>query len=281
MDIKILALDLDGTLLTDHNHVSAACRDAVQAARKKRIQAVICTGRNAADSYMFGDQAGGVDWAVTGNGAEVRSVPDGQVIFTQTLGEALCFALVDVCERFGTDPCFYTSGAVYYGREFEQFISDCAALGMKFDFIEREHFHRVPDHGWRAFVQERSGEILKAILHASDPALVDQMYAWIKQDDRFEAAPSEMFGGKLKNIEINRSGVSKGRALEVLANQLGCTMDNVMAIGDSDNDLTMLRMSGLGIAMGNAPAHIQQAANAVTAVNTEDGVAQAIERYLL
>ena len=49
MDIKILALDLDGTLLTDHNHVSAACRDAVQAARKKGIQAVICTGRNAAD----------------------------------------------------------------------------------------------------------------------------------------------------------------------------------------------------------------------------------------
>ena len=54
-----------------------------------------------------------------------------------------------------------------------------------------------------------------------------------------------------------------------------------MAIGDSDNDLTMMRMSGLGIAMGNAPAHIQQAANAVTAANTENGVAQAIERYLL
>ena len=71
MDIRILALDLDGTLLTDHNHVSDACREAVQAARAKGIAAVICTGRNAADSCLFGEQAGGMDWAVTGNGAEV------------------------------------------------------------------------------------------------------------------------------------------------------------------------------------------------------------------
>ncbi len=281
MDIRILALDLDGTLLTDHNHVSDACREAVQAARAKGIAAVICTGRNAADSCLFGEQAGGMDWAVTGNGAEVRSLADGGVIFTDLLGEAPGLALVEGCERFGTDPCFYTPDAVYYGREFERFVEDCAAHGLSFNFIERKNYHRVPDGGWRAFVQSHHDEILKAILHAGSPALVDTMHQWLVQDGRFEAAPSEMFGGQLKNIEVNRKGVSKGRALAALAERLGCTMENVMAIGDSDNDLSMLRMAGLGVAMGNAPVHIQAAADAVTADNVRDGVARAIETYLL
>lgn len=122
---------------------------------------------------------------------------------------------------------------------------------------------------------------LKAILHASDPALVDRMYNQLAQDARFEAAPSVMFGGQLKNIEVNRRGVSKGRALEALAARLGCGLQNVMAVGDSDNDLSMLRMAGLGVAMGNAPEHIRAAADAVTADNKADGAARAIEKWLL
>lgn len=281
MDIRILALDLDGTLLTDHNHVSPACRDAVQRARAKGIQTVICTGRNAADSCMFGEQAGGMDWAVTVNGAEVRSLDSGEAVFTQALGLQQCEALLELCEGFGTDPCFYTADAVYYGREFERFIELCAGHGLRLDFTERRNYHRVPDGGWRAFVRERQAGILKAILHAADPALVGRIFAELSRDPRFEAAPSEMFGGQLRNIEVNRRGVSKGRALEALAARLGCTMANVMAVGDSDNDLSMLRMAGLGVAMGNAPAHIRAAADAVTADNIEDGAARAIETYIL
>lgn len=157
-EIRILALDLDGTLLTDHNSVSPACRDAVQRARARGVQAVICTGRNIADSRMFGEQAGGMDWAVTVNGAEVRSLSDGEVVFREAMGEPLCRALLDFCEGFGVDPCFYTAEAVYYGREFERFIDDCARRGLQFDFLERRHFHRVPDDGWRALVEERGGE---------------------------------------------------------------------------------------------------------------------------
>ena len=95
---------------------------------------------------------------------------------------------------------------------------------------------------------------------------------------RFELAPSIMYGGELKNVEINHKGVHKGYALEKLAKHLGFDMDAVMAIGDSDNDLAMLRMAGLGVAMANAEPHIRAAADAVTADN---GVADAIGRYIL
>lgn len=267
MEIQILALDLDGTLLTGHNSVSPACREAVQKARAKGIQAAICTGRNAADSILFGEQAGGVDWAVIANGAQVRSLTAPEAILTDPLGEPLCRALLDLCAAHAVDPCFYTADAVYYGQAFEAFLADCAARGLPLDFSERENYHRVPEGGWRDLIADRHPEILKAILHAPNPAVVDRMHEALLRDGRFETAPSEMFGGALKNLEVNRRGVSKGGALKALAERLGCTLENVMAIGDSDNDLSMLRMAGLGVAMGNAPAHVQAAADAVTASN--------------
>lgn len=282
MDIRILALDLDGTLLTNHNSVSEACRNAVQLARKKGVQAVICTGRNAADSCMFAEQAGGMDWAITANGAEIRSLQDPSITIAEPLGEHLCQTLVSLCSGFeGADPCFYTADAVYYGASFEQFIRDCAAHGHQFNFSERNHYHRIPDCSWDAFIRAHRESILKAILHASDPSAVDRMHEAVAADGRFETAPSEMFGGALKNIEVNRRGVTKGRALATLAARLGCSMPNVMAVGDSDNDLSMIRMAELGVAMGNAPAHIRAAADAVTDDNRADGAARAIERWLL
>ena len=77
-------------------------------------------------------------------------------------------------------------------------------------------------------------------------------------------------------IEVNRVGVHKGRGLEWLAHHLGCTLANVIAIGDSENDLTMLQMAGLGVAMANSEPCIREAADVITGSNTENGVAQAI-----
>ncbi len=74
-----------------------------------------------------------------------------------------------------------------------------------------------------------------------------------------------MYGGELRNVEVNRVGVHKGRGLEWLAHHLGCTLANVIAIGDSENDLTMLQMAGLGVAMANSEPCIREAADVITA----------------
>ena len=89
-----------------------------------------------------------------------------------------------------------------------------------------------------------------------------------------------MYGGELKNVEINRKGVHKGRALQQLAEHLGLGMDEVMAIGDSDNDLTMLQMAGLGVAMANAAPNVRDIADAVTLDNASNGVAAAVKQYI-
>ena len=82
-------------------------------------------------------------------------------------------------------------------------------------------------------------------------------------------------------MELNAPGISKGRGLMALAERLGLALDEVMAVGDSGNDLTMLEAAGLGVAMGNATEEIKQAADVITADNNHDGVAEAIEKYVL
>ena len=84
-----------------------------------------------------------------------------------------------------------------------------------------------------------------------------------------------------RNLELSAPGVTKGRGLMALAEHLGLTPDQVMAVGDSGNDLTMVQLAGLGVAMGNATREVLAAADAVTADNDHDGVAEAIEKYVL
>ena len=127
-----------------------------------------------------------------------------------------------------------------------------------------------------------AGQINKAILYHDTPEAVDEIAARLEKTGRYELAPSVMFGGQLKNIEVNRAGTDKARALTALADHLGIPMSAVLAVGDSDNDLGMLRAAGLGVAMSNAPAHVQAAADAVSPrPNTENGLADVIETYIL
>ena len=138
----------------------------------------------------------------------------------------------------------------------------------------------VPDgRGWDAVLRREEGNVVKAILHHLDPAVVDEMTAALKKTGRFELSPSVMYGGALKNVELNRRGVHKGAALEKLCAALGISMEAVMAMGDSDNDRTMVELSGLGVAMGNAQPSLMAVADAVTGANTDCGVAQAIRQY--
>ena len=103
-----------------------------------------------------------------------------------------------------------------------------------------EGYEFVPDKAkWDEVLAREDGRIVKAILHHLDPAEIDKIMQALEETGLFELTPSVMYGGELKNVEINRKGVHKGYALATgLSAQLGLDMNAVMAIGDSDNDLT-------------------------------------------
>lgn len=282
-EIKVLALDLDGTLLGPDSRVSRENARAVRLAQQAGVQIVLCTGRNLTEVRAFNDQLDApADWAVIANGAAVTRFADGAQIAFAGLDERMCAAVEEICAAFGVDPCLYTADKLYYGHEFLRFLGELRRRGRVSLSETAEGYEFVPDAAaWAAVCQREHGRFVKAILHHKEPAMIDRMMAALEQTGLFELAPSVMYGGELKNVEINRKGVHKGSALEQLTAYLGCDMQAVTAVGDSDNDLTMLRMAGLGIAMENAAPHIRAAADAVTGSNAQDGVAAAVRQYLL
>ena len=137
------------------------------------------------------------------------------------------------------------------------------------------------DEEWEKLLQTNQKPFIKSILYHDNPKSVDKIIEKLESTGRFELAPSVLFGGLMKNVEINCKGVHKGNGLKKLTEHLGFTMNDVMALGDSDNDLTMLEMSGLGIAMGNAEEYIKEIADECTLTNIEFGVAHSIKQHLL
>lgn len=281
--IKLLALDLDGTLLDTSSRVPEANAHALRLAQQAGVQVALCTGRNLTETRAFNAQLdASADWAVIANGAAVLRFSDKTQIAFDGLDDRMCRTVLEVCAQFGVDPCLYTAEKLYYGHEFLRFLQEIRRRGRVSLSETAEGYEFVADAAqWRVVLERENGKIAKAILHHLEPAVVDQMTQVLAESGLFELAPSVMFGGELKNVEINRKGVHKGRALQQLAAQLGLDMDEVMAIGDSDNDLTMLQMAGLGVAMANAQPHIRASADAVTLDNASNGVAAAVKQYIL
>ena len=215
------------------------------------------------------------------SGAAVQRPRDAEPQFFSGLSLTHCEDILTLCEEFETDPCLYTTQSLYYGGAFRALLRHLEQGGqIVMNEADEGYFYLDSHEKWLKALESEALPFTKAVLYPSHD-ISDLLISRLKHMGSFEIAPSVMFGGELHNIEINRRGVNKGQGLRWLAKELGCTMENLAAIGDSDNDLTMLRAAGLGIAMANSRKNVRLTADVVTGSNTENGVAQAIERYIL
>lgn len=278
----LLALDLDGTLLDNHSRVPIENAKAIYQAQQQGMQIALCTGRNFAEAQVFNQQLlSSADWIITANGAEVYHMQDKKLVYSIPLTKEHCKAIFQVCKTFHADPCLYTADKLYYGYAFQYFLEELRQRGRplsndaKIQWIFLENWE-----AWDSILQSEMKPFVKAILYHRETAFVDKIGQSLSQLGLFELAPSVMFGGALKNMEVNCKGVHKGIGLQAVAAQLQIGMESVVAFGDSDNDLQMLHMAGLGVAMGNADAHIKEAADFVCGSNAEMGVADTIA-YIL
>ena len=120
---KILALDLDGTLLNERSRISPRDAQAVRRAQESGVQIVLCTGRNVREVRAFSEQLlAPPDWLVTSSGAAVQRPDDSEPQFFSGLSHTMCEDILALCEDFDTDPCFYTTQSLYYGRAFRSLL---------------------------------------------------------------------------------------------------------------------------------------------------------------
>ena len=270
-------------LLDAQSRITPENARAVRMAQQAGVQIVLCTGRNVREVRRFSEQLEAApDWLVTANGATVQHPDDREPAFFDGLSTEMVDIILDECAAIDTDPCLYTTQDLYYGHAFRHFLENLQRRGRVVMDEADEGYHFVEDgNAWREVIARESRPFTKAILYHDDPNAIAPLTAALDKYGIFELAPSVMYGGELRNVEVNRVGVHKGRGLEWLAHHLGCTLANVIAIGDSENDLTMLQMAGLGVAMANSEPCIREAADVITGSNAENGVAQAIYRHIL
>lgn len=243
MTIKLLALDMDGTLLNEDKDISAQNRHWIGKARENGVTICLASGRGRQSMLPYHEQLGlaGTPFVAV-NGGEVWL--DEKTLLQRTqLDRSLNRKLVSLAEQTGA--WFWA-----YGPE---------------GYLTKDN--------WTPGFEEESW--LKFGFYTDDPAAL----ARVKESlDGF--GPLAVSNSHPNNVEVNPAGVTKASGLAAVCRKLGLDMGQVAAMGDSLNDLAMIRESGLGIAMGNAQETVKQAADAVVASNEEDGVAEAIRRFV-
>jgi phosphoglycolate phosphatase (TIGR01487 family) len=240
--IKLIALDMDGTLLNSKGEISDENRAAIKEAQDKGVYVVLSTGRSILTCGEYADSLGLTSCLVTVNGSEVyddkRQLIERNLVDTEDIEW-----MWNLTKEHRTS--FWAIGTDSYWKD--KMPEDVQAKEwLKFGFD-------VDDDDTRSEILEK-----------------------LKAKGKFEISNST-----LKNIEVNPSGVNKARGLKVVCERLGIDMEHVMACGDSLNDIAMIKEAGLGVAMGNAQETVKEAANWVTATNNEDGVAVAIRKWVL
>lgn len=270
-DIRLIALDMDGTLLgADHHTIPARNIAALRAASARGVKIAIASGRSWSLIREHAKELGCVDFGITANGACVLDARTGAETASFPMASAQCVDIIRILRRRKLAFELYIGGENYMDGDLE----DVKQLILSDQFFEM--FCRNT-----TVVDDVAAEAA-----ARGPGKFDIFY--VPDDLRTPLAqelaatgPLVITGATGSNMELNAPGVHKGRALAALAETLGLGPEQVMAFGDADNDLEMLTYAQWSFAMGNATAEAKAAAKRVTGANYDGGVAMAVEKYVL
>ena len=273
-DIRILALDLDGTLLDSEKRLSEVNRNALAVAAAKGVLVVPTTGRFFGMMPPAVRDLPFVRYAITVNGAQVYDRETDSAIVREELPLDKALAVMRFLDGFDV---IYDCYQDNWGR-MTQSMQDKAeeyAQAPHYGKMIREFRKPYPD--LKEYLAGTGRDVQKIMLFARDPAVRDAIAAVLPT--RFDGLAIST--STFNNLEINAASAHKGRALERFAAHLGLSLENCMAFGDGLNDLSMVRMAGIGVAMANAMPEVLAAANYVTLSNDEDGVSAALQRFCL
>lgn len=269
MTIKLIAIDMDGTLLNPQHAITPAVHAAVSAARAQGIVVVLATGRPLPGITRYLDELDmrqENDYCITYNGALVQKAASGEPVIDITLGYADYRYLQALAVKLGVHLHAIDYHTVYTAnRDISPWtVHEVYLTGMPLQFCEAENMdpaRRYPK-----------------IMMIDDPDVLDAAIGHIPDDVR---ARYTILKSAPYYLEMLDKRVNKGAGVRALAEKLGIKPEEVMAIGDQENDIAMIEYAGIGVAMENAIASVKKAAQVVTKSNQEDGVAFAIQHYAL
>lgn len=272
MSIKLISIDVDGTLINRQGDLTPATRSALQRAADAGIHVTLNTGRPLSESQALLKALPMMRYVVLCTGAEVRDLQTGETIARHGLTNEENRRLYDLLSPLdGMIQIFNEFDGKLYNRAWDLARADrfCPPNLAK---MCRETHVAVADLD--AFMDGYTGTASK--IHLFFPNHEEKL----KAAALLKGLPFFVSESVPNDIEVMPLGVDKGTGLSALAAYLSLTPAEVMAVGDGENDLAMLRYAGLSVAMGNACDAVKETARVVTESNDEDGLAKAVERVL-
>lgn len=271
--IKMVGLDLDGTLLTSDKRLTPYTRAVLEKALAKGIVVLVSTGRpiSAIPKEILDIQ--GMKYAVTSNGARVLDIATNRVLYESMLSMGTVEELLDILNHYDAIQEIFING-VSYARSEE--------LTHAYDYFLNPS---MAEYVLNTRVQVKD---VKAVLREKQSS-VDKVHGMFRNAEDTKAAfeelkkiPGVVIASSIgNNLEINKEGTDKGKGLIGLGKVLGIEREEIMACGDGMNDLEMLKAVGFAVAMENGEPEVKAVADYITESNDEDGVAKAIEKFVL
>lgn len=269
MRFRLIAADLDDTLLDENSKISPRNREAIGRAVGQGVTFVIATGRMFKTSVVYMNELSlnGDTPMINYHGALIKKAKSREIILHQPIHTGLAVSVIEEAERQDCHVSLFIDDNLYIREE-----SEYSRYYQKMVNIELK---QVGDLS--AFLKNNN----------SSPSKLS-IIRWDGRIDEIEAGFKEIFGEKLSVLqsrpyflEITDQKATKGQALRWLAEREGIKPEEVIAFGDGQNDLDMISYAGLGVAVANARPQVLEAADLVTSSNNEDGVAEVIEKYVL
>ena len=266
----LIASDVDGTLLDEDENVTPRTRAAVHAAVAGGAQFVLATGRPPRWVPQIAEALGFAPMAVCANGAVLYDSSTDRILSARTLSPEQLAVLAEVATRVipGAGLAVERVGRSAHDAATPQFVSSPGY----------EHAWLNPDNTEVSLTDLLSAPAIKLLIRKPGARSGD-MAALLAKHVGLQGDLTYSTNNGL--IEVLPLGISKATGVEELARPLGITAEDIVAFGDMPNDVPMIRWAGLGVAMGNAHPEVLEAADEVTAPNTDDGVARVLERWWL
>lgn len=272
--IRMIGFDLDGTLLTTEKEISSRTKQALAEAVRQGVVILPATGRPLSGIPAEVLALPGVRYAVASNGARITDLQEDRVVYEKLLPYEAGLRMLEICAQYDALLEIYYDGVGYADRERLQHLSDYVPRPPMAHYIGSTRV-AVDDVMGMYLEKGRPTDKVQAIFSRQD----EYHEAWARVEQ--ELPDVEITGALSNNIEVNARGVNKGKGLLMLGELLGIRREEIMAFGDGSNDIAMLREAGMGVAMENASEDVKQAADLITLSNDQDGVARAIETYVL
>ncbi|WP_186328696.1 HAD family hydrolase [Bacillus sp. X1(2014)] len=286
MKYRLLATDLDGTLLNDQKEIDMETIEAIHEYRKRGGKVVICSGRSPLSTQWIARTIGLSGEPIIAYNGAILLAENGEISEQSVFPYEPLVSFWELCETKGIYAHFYEGDTLLVPKVnkwnehwIENNIPTLEKSGgerHQCQSVREKCQVKVVDDFYR-YLKEQEPSITKIAVFDEGNKLPEFTRRLKEQAVDMEISSSFNF----INLEITPSGVTKASALVKLTEQLGIPLSQTAAIGDNFNDALMLSAAGLGIAMGNAPGKVRQLADQVTGNNNEAGVAKAIRRYLL